>query len=40
MLQEGDRTYMNVQPIAVAGRGGRILSPEEIQDNLNKQVSN
>jgi len=37
--QEGDRTYMNVQPVAVAGRGGRILSPEEIQDNLNKQGS-
>ena len=29
---------MNVQPVAVAGRGGRILSPGELQNNINNKV--
>ena len=29
---------MNVQPVAVAGHGGRILSPGELQNNINNKV--
>ncbi|XP_023345527.1 thyroid receptor-interacting protein 6 isoform X1 [Eurytemora carolleeae] len=32
-----DRTYMNVQPVAIVGKGGRILKPGDVKENYLKQ---
>jgi len=33
-----DRTYMNVQPVAVAGRGGKILKQGEVNENFKQDT--